>query len=810
MNILFDARFALRLLRRAPAFYATLIAVLVAGIGATTAMFSLVESLLLRPLPYPDSGRICMLWRKDTRLDQGPASVADFLDFKEQGTTFEHMSAVDYTSMSFAGAGQRPVALHGARVSGDFFPIFGVTPLQGRLFSSEDDRVGAPRVVVLAANVWRTRFGADATLVGRAVSLDGEPYTVIGVAQDGFVFSGPSSDGSDFWIPIAATLQGYAEGHRGDHFLHVVGKRKAGVSLAEAEAQIVGIAKSLEVAYPNTNSKTTAFVTDLHEDLVSTSKSGVWVLFAAIVLVFLIVCANVANLLLTRAQARRAEMAARAALGATPGRLAAQVVTETAVVFLLGALGGAALAHWLVNVLAENLVDSGGAHTIAIGVDALALGFCVLVSGVAGLAFGLVPALAVARVEPQAVLQASASRAGIGKRQTWTRNALVVAQFALATALLAGSGLALKAFAKVAATPPGFDPENLGTARVILPETKYKKDEDIVRFFDALVAKVAAEPGVVAVTANATLPMAGSNSNGSFEIEGRPPWPPGESPNLERNTVTPGYFAAMGIPILRGRDFTAQDRADTRKVMIISQATAERFFPGEDPIGRRIDWGDRESDDHAWREIVGIAGDVHKRGLDRPAAIESYAPLAQHAESWMTLAIRSPRAAAVLQDLPKLVESVDTQQAVSSTRMMSDRVAASIGAQRYVVELLGAFAVAALVLATLGLFGLVSYSTAQRTRELGIRMVLGSTPEGVVALVLRSGLRLLGIGLAIGLLLALAVGRVLASKVAGVSAFDLPIYAAIPAVLFVAGLLASLVPAWRVVRIPPAIALRYE
>lgn len=810
-HLLFDARFALRLLRRAPGFYATLIAVLVGGIGATTAMFSLVESLLLEPLPYPDAGQLTAIWRKDARMDKGPESIPDFVDYKTQATTFERMSATSYTTMSLASPGKRPVALHGAQVSGDFFPMFGVTPAQGRMLGPDDDRVGAPRAVVLSAPVWRSHFGADPTLVGRAVNLDGEPFTVVGVAQDGFVFAGPMSDGADFWISIAATTPEWAEAHRGNHYLHLLGRRRPGVTLAEAEAQMVGIAKSLEVAYPDTNSKKSVYLVDLHDELVATSRSGLWVLFAAITLVYVIVCANVANLLLTRAQARRAEMAARAALGATPSRLAAQVVTETSVVFLIGAAGGAALAHWLVGVFANNLVDGGGVRTIALGVDGWALAFSVVVSLVSGLVFGLVPALAVARVAPQTVLHASASRAGIGKRQRWTRNALVVAQVALASALLAGSGLALRAFAKVAATSPGFDPDNLATARLALPDVKYDDDAKSVRFFEDLVAKIAAQPGVTGVTANSTMPMCGSNSSGSFEIEGRPPWPPGEGPNLERNAVTPGYFATMGIPILRGRDFTPEDRDGARLVMVISQSTAERFFPGEDPIGRRIDWGDRgDGKEHRWREIVGVSGDVRRRGLDRPIAIESYVPVAQHAHRWMAIAIRSSRAPALLRELPKIVESIDPEQAVSGTRLMSDRVADTIGSQRYVVQLLGAFAVAALLLATLGLFGLVSYSTAQRTRELGIRMALGSTPGGAVRLVLEGGLRLLGAGLAIGLALALVVGRVLASRVAGVAAFDPAIFAAIPVVLGVSGLVASLVPAWRVVRIPPALALRYE
>jgi putative ABC transport system permease protein len=807
-----DVRFALRMLRRSPGFFLTLLTVLVLGIGTTTAMFSVVESLLLKPLPYAQPEELTMFWREDPRMERGPACIPDFLDWKAQSQSFSELAAIDSSGLSLSSAGDKPEPLQGANVSGDFFPLLGLRPLLGRLLTAADDQVGGPQVAVLASSLWHRRFGSDPGILGRTITLNSVPHTVVGVAPEGFSFSRPWSSHTDVWTPIATSAR-YAESHaqRGDHFMSVIGRRKAGVGLGQAQAEMSSIAKNLEIQYPDTNAKKTVRLEDLHDALVGSTRSGVWVLFAAVTLVFLIVCANVATLLLTRAQARRAEMAVRAALGATSSRLAAQIVTETVVVFLLASAFGALLARSLVGVLAAGLIEGAGARTIDVHLDAVAVLFGVLACLACGVVFGLVPALAASRVEPQAVLKESATRAGISRAERAVRGGLVVAQVAFAFALLVGSGLALKAFAKLDATPPGFDPKDLLTARVVLPDLKYADDAKAFRFYREVIAKIAAIPGVTAVAANDALPMAGSNSSGSFHIEGHPPSLPGDSPNLDRNVVTPGYFAAMGIPILRGREFTDADGPDARLVMILSQSAAEKFFPGEDPIGRRIDWEDADlHGEHAWREIVGIVGDVRKRGLTSSVVAESFAPLAQHGSRWMAIVVRSPRAAALQRELPGIVQSVDPDQAIADYRLMTDRVADSVGTQRYVALLLGAFALAALLLAVLGIFGLVSYVTALRTRELGIRMALGSSPEAVVVLVMKDGLRLLGAGLGIGLVCSAFVGRVLASRMVGVSAMDLPVYATIPAVLGVTCLLACLIPAWRAARIPPALALRYE
>jgi putative ABC transport system permease protein len=809
-SVLSDVRFAFRLLRRAPGFFATLLAILVAGIGATTATFSIVESLLLRPLPYPHPERLVVVWSTPPDAGDFAVSTADFLDLRAGGTSFEAMAAVDGDRFNLSSEGRAPESTLGAGVSGEFFAVMGVQPLRGRLLGPDDDHVGAPPVAVISASLWHGRFGSDPGLVGRSIVLDGRPFAIVGIAPEGFRFSGPYHGRCDVWTPLTVTHPGEFKDiakSRGSHNLNVVGRLAAGVSLEQAQAQLQAVAHRLELAYPESNAKEGVHLVDLHDQLVGPARAGVWLLFAAVALVFLIVCSNVANLLLTRAQSRRAEMAARAALGATPARLVRQMLTETAVVFLLGSLAGTALARSLLDLFAAGLLEGGTASTIDIRVDSVALGASVLVCLACGVLFGLVPALAVARVEPQTVLKDSAARAGIGRPQRRIRDALVIAQVALACVLLVGAGLALKAFAKIASTPPGFDPVDVATASVFLPTSTYSSADRKLAFYRAVMARIAAQPGVEAVAGSLGLPM-GNSSLIQFDIEGRPPWPPGEKKSLQYSVVTPAYFGTLGIPLLRGRAFTDADRPEGRLVAILSRSTAEHYFHGMDAVGQRITFSDDEPKD--WLEIVGVVGDVRRLGLAEPVQDEVYLPLAQGPTRVLTLVARSRRAALLLQAFPTLVAEVDPQLAVTGRSLMSERVAESIGDRRYLVFLLLAFSAAALLLATLGVFGVVSYATSQRGREIGLRMALGSTPEGVVGLVMRSGLRLVAAGLGLGLLAAVVLGRVLSEQAPELAVLDPAVYAAIPAVLALAGLLACLLPAWRAVRIAPASALRYE
>jgi putative ABC transport system permease protein len=809
-HLVSDVRFALRLLRRWPAFFATLLAIIAVGIGATTAMFSIVEALLLRPLPFPDAGQLTALRVTTPRAKSLPVSVPDFIDWKAQSSSFEKIAASAQETFGLSSQGAKPERLEGASVSGEFFQVFGTKPLLGRLLSPEDDRIGGPRVAVVSAAVWHRRFGSDPNLVSRTITLNGLSYTVIGVAAEGFRFARLNRDRADIWTPLSIKPE-YPEltsSGRGWYFLHVMGRRKSGITLGQAQAELSVIAKGLEAAYPETNTAKDVRVSDLREYLVDSSRSGVWVLFVAVGLAFLVACSNIANLLLTRAEARRSEMAARAALGAAASRLMAQIVTETVVVFVIGSLGGCALANLLVELFAAAVIDRGVASAIDVQVDTVALAVTIGTCFTCGVVFGLVPALAVARVHPQAVLKETAAQTGTSHSRTTTRNALVTAQVAVAFALLAGSGLATKGFAKVASIPPGFDARNLATGRVTLPEARYGDHNRALTFFGEALSRLAARPDVEKVAASSSVPV-GDAPQFAFAIEGRAPPPRGEEPSFGFHTVTPGYFQTVRIPLLRGRDFGAGDDAHGRPVVIVSQAMADRFFPGEDPMGRRLDWDLNGEQEHVWREIVGVVGDVRREGLDHPIEPDGYVPFAQNPDCReMVLTARSPRPEMLLRDLPGLVQSIDADQDVAELYVVSDRVADSIKNQRYVTFLLGAFAFAALILATLGIFGLASHTTDQRAREIGLRMALGSTSEAVVGIVMKGALRSLAFGVGAGAIGAAIIGRTLASRIPGVVAFDFAIYAAIIAVLTVACLVACLIPARRASKIAPAIALR--
>jgi putative ABC transport system permease protein len=813
-RIFTDARFGLRLLRRAPVFGATLFTILVVGIGATTAMFSLVSSLLLRPLPFPHAEELTMMWVRQPQVTWSPISLPDFLDWKAGGTTFQSMALIEYTSFSLSTDKGTPENLPGSNVTGEYFPTLGLAPLRGRLLTPEDDHVRGPRVAVISASVWHRRFGSDPGIVGKALTLNGEPYTVVGVAEEGFRFSGPYSANCDVWTPFAVTHDEYvkeAAEYRGNHSYHAIGRRKPGVSLDQAQAQMVAVSKTLAEKYPDSNANVTANLRDLQWSLVKDSRDSLLVLFGAVLLVFLIVCANVANLLLARAVTRRPEMAARMALGATRGRLVAQLLTETLAMFVVAAAFGTLLARSLVAFVAAGFLSGQAVMaTVHVDVDGRALLFAIGMSALAGVVFGLAPAIEAQRIDPHTVLKESGARASIGRAGRLFRGGLVVAQIALAFALLVGSGLLLRSFAKTAATSPGFDSTDVVTGSLTLPLPKYADNDKAEAFWHDIVTRVAAQPGVTSAALNSALPFGDFNSNGDFTIEGRPPWPERSGPLLERNAVTPGYFKTMGIPLLRGRDITDADVDGARRVMVVSKAVADRFFPGEDPLGRRIGMGEDDKGEPRWWEIVGIVGDVLRWTLENKPQNEAYMPLAQYTQPWASIVVRTPRPDALARELPAVIASVDSSQAIGNVRRLQDRVDASLGSERFVARLLTAFAAVALLLATLGIFGVVSYTTVQRTRELGIRIALGASPEGVIRLVMRDGMRLLGIGLAVGFAGAIFLSRAGLESVIGTTRFDGLVFGVVFAALALAGAGAALLPALRAVRVPPAVALRYE
>jgi predicted permease len=805
-RVLFDLRFALRLLRRSPGFTFGLLSMLVLGIASTTAMFSLVESLLLRPLPFPRAEELGVAW--SGRWDGPEAmSMPDFQDWRHDTTSLSHVTAVDNESYSVSIAGAKPVNVSGAAVSGDFFPMFELPPLMGRLLGEDDCSAARSHVAVISANLWRSRFGADPSVVGRAITIDSKPFTIIGVAANGFRFVDSYGYDGDLWVPLlpAEALGrqiGFNPTSRGDHFLKVLTRRRTDVTDEQAAAQFFAVGKSLEQRYPETNTKRVPTLHGLREALVRKSKNMASILFAAVAFVYLVMCANVANLLLARTAARRGEMAMRAALGATRRELLRQVVLETLVLFAAGATIGAFLARWLIDLFSTGVVTEG-AHLVVVGLDPWAFSFSAGLSVVSGVTIGIYSAFAASRAAPHDALKETAARASGGAEQGRLRALLVVLQVAVAFALLVGSGVALRAFTKRAATPLGYDIDAVLVAGLHLPE-KYSDEDQVLAFARSAIDQIAREPGVESVSLDSSLPLVGSNRNSSFEIEGRPRFQRGDQPIIENNAVMPGFFKTMGIPVLRGRDITAMDERTARRVILVNQGFVDHFFPGGDGLGQRISW-----DDDDWREIVGVVGDT-RRDLSHAPYFEAYAPLAQCSSQNLSFVIRTRTPETLARNVRSIFFRVDALQALSRVDRLAVFLGRSLEQERWAAALLGAFSLAALVLAALGLFGLVSYSTSRRTRELGIRMALGSSPAGVVRLVMRGGLALLGVGLTLGLGGALAVGRLLAERIPDARPFDLVVYTAIPLILGIAGLLACVLPAWRAVRIPPSVALRYE
>ncbi len=805
-DFLHDLRYAIRLQRKNPGFTIVAVIALALGIGANTAIFSVVNTVLLRPLPYKDPERLVMVWEEATKAGypQDTPAAANFVDWRDQNQVFEGMAAMDVTSFNLTGSGD-PERLEGRRVSTNFFPLLGVEPQLGRVFTAAEDQPGSERVVVLSYGLWQRRFGGDAGIVGKTLTMNGAGYTVVGVMPARFQF--PTAD-DEAWVPIAFTQEEATD--RGRKYLKVVARLKPGVSLAQAQADMSTIATRLQQQYPEWNTDLGAVITPLHEHLVGDIKPVLLILLGAVGLVLLIACANVANLLLARAAVRQKEIAVRVALGARRQRLIRQFLTESVFLSTLGGLVGLVIAYTGLIVL-KAFIPENISQARAISIDYRVLGFTLLVSVATGLIFGLAPAIQSVRFNQSETLKEGGRDAATGGSGKRLRGVLVMAEVAISLVLLIGAGLLINSFLRLRNVDPGFNPENLLTMKIVLPDLKYELQAQRSAFYTELTQRLQSIPGVRSAAVTTNLPLYRQGNSISITIEGRPEPPPGQELIVVTRMISPEYFDTMSIPLLKGRQLTDQDTDNSPNVVVISETMARRFWPGDDAVGKRIAIGRIRSPED-WIQVIGVVKDVRQFELNADPKPQMYLTYRQFgffdARDLVVKTDVDP--ASMASTVRKAVWEIDKDQPVSNIRTMETILADSIARQRFSMLLLAIFASVALVLAAVGIYGVMSYSVAQRTHEIGIRMALGAQTTAVLKLAVGYGVKLVVAGIAIGLVAAFALTRVMSTLLFGVTATDPTTFTLISLLLVAVAAIASYIPARRATRVNPIIALRYE
>ncbi len=801
-SFLQDVRFAFRSLLRSPGFTAAAVATLALGIGANAAIFSLVRGVLLRPLPFLEPERIVSI--QESHAEYGPmvASPPNYLDFKSGSRSFQAMGAYGTSSLVLSGAGEAE-QLSGAYVTDGFFESLGVRPLHGRIFDAAETATPDGKVVLLGHGVWTRRFGADPSIVGKSVRLSGEAYTVVGVMPAAFRL--PES-ASDFWAPLAFGPE--IARQRGAHYLDVVARLKPGVSVADADAEIRTIADRLRREYPQSNAKYGAVVAPLTRTLVGAVAPALKLLLGAVALVTLIACANVGNLLLVRGTRRRTEIAIRSALGASRRRIALQLLTESAVLAAAGCAAGLALAAGSLDLILK-LAPGDVPRLAEVRLDGNVLAFTALWSLAAIAIFGLAPALQALRPGPATALRgygsdATSSRGVVGPRQMF-----VVAQIALALILSAGAGLLLRSLVRLSSVNPGFRTEGTVAFELTLPEARYGGEEARAAFLERLLGKLRAEPGVSASGAVFGLPLTGMSFSSSFRESGTPP--DLSEPSAQLRVASREYFATMGIPVVRGRGFTADDRLGAPMAILVSESAARKFFPRGDALGQRLRFGARPTETRIEGEVVGVVGDVRDEELAAGPTPEFYGSLEQAPTDQFQVVVRGAGSGeAVAAGARAAVREIDPELAVSNLSTLDQIVRRSVSRPRFMVRLLLLFAAMALVLCAVGIYGVVAYAVSQRTREIGIRMALGADRAAVRRLVLDEGVRLAAAGVGIGLAGAFALTRLLRGFLFEIGPGDPLTHASVALLLGAVALAACVIPARRASRVDPMRALRAE
>ena len=810
-SLIKDIRHAIRSLLKHPGFTAITVITLALGIGANTAMFSVINAVLLRPLPYHEPSRLVTIWEESPErgMYQMPVSFANLRDWVDQTKTFEQISAYTFTDLNLSGAGE-PARLSAVRSSANLFSLVGAVPLLGRSFLPEEDKEGGTRVVILGHSLWQSRFGSDKAIIGRSLTLDNQNYTVVGVMSSkfqfpvGFGYMGKVlNDPIDLYVPLAASGR---ETERGNYSFFAMGRLKPGITINQARADMSLIERRLEKQYPDGNTGIGINLVPTQEQTVKEIRTALLVLLGAVAFLLLIACANIANLLLARGASRQKEIAVRAALGASHWRVLRLFLTESVMLSLAGGGLGLLLAIWGTYALIA-LAPDNIPRLNEVGVDARVFGFTLGVSLVTGIVFGLIPGAHASKPDlNEALKEGSRGPMGsaAGKR---TRSVLVAVEVALSLVLLIGAGLMIKSFWRLQQMNLGFDPDHVLAVNVSLSSSRYPEDRQQIAFFQESLERLRSLPGIQSAGATTGLPLTLELSGSDFRIEGQPEPEAGKEMIINTRSVSPGYFGTLGIRLLKGRDFDNRDKSDAPAAAIINHDLARIYFSNEDPIGKRITFDDGQS----WMSIVGIIGDVKQLGLDSGAKPEVYFSYLQKASPSMSLVVRTASTPLSLSAAVKnQIQMIDKDLPIDDARTMQQLLAESTSGRRFNMLLLTVFAGVALVLAIVGIYGVMSYTVTQRTHEIGIRVAVGAQPRDVFRMVIGQGMMLAMIGVAFGLVGAFALTRLMTSMLFGVEATDPATFVTIALLLTGVALVACCIPGRRATKVDPLVALRYE
>ncbi|HKQ74354.1 MAG TPA: ABC transporter permease [Blastocatellia bacterium] len=802
-----DLRYGARMLLKKPGFTLIAVLTLALGIGANTAIFSVVNGVLLKPLPYREPEQLIRVFERSRTQPKFPMSGGNFQDYRDQNSTLSGLALYTRQDLELS-QDDKPERLAALRVSAGFFELLGARPLLGREFRREDELPDNNQVVILSHGLWKRRFNSDPGVIGRVVTLLGRPFTIVGVAPPGLQHVGgdyrsmPHGESVDAWWPVALRPQA----GRGAHFLNAVGRLKSGVSVAQAEADFTVIAERLAQQFPNTNQGWRIAIQPLQEEIAGRARTTLLALFGAVFFVLLIACVNVANLLLARATTREREIAVRAAVGAGRGRIVRQLLTESLLLAMVGGVAGIMLAQWAIDAL-KTLGPEQLPRLQAVSIDGRILLFTLGVTLLTGVLFGLAPALQAGQVNLNELLK-EGGRGGGGQRRR-LRDALVITEVALALALLVGAGLLIRSFWRLQRVDPGFNPERVLTASLTLPGARYGDPSKLAAFHQQLLERVTALPGAQSAGLTSDLPWTGYDENQGPIIEGKT-FPPNDGPSARYHYVSPDYFRTIGVPLTAGRFFNADDRRDTQRVVLINRSMAERYWPGESAVGKRIAFSSqpKESD---WFMVVGVVGDVKDFPHSPAAEPAFYWSTTQLPISQFILAVRSGAdPLSLLEAVRGEVRALDKDLPLAYAQSLETIAAAAVAGRRFTLWLVGFFALTAMSLAAIGIYSVLSYLVAQRSHEIGLRMALGAQLGDVLKLVIRQGMTLVLLGLALGLGAALALTRLIKGLLFEISATDPLAFALAAALLAVVALLACYIPAWRATRVDPMVALKFN